>query len=57
MKIEIEVTDEIEDALVIESLRTNLECLLADETKGSPWREDVVDFRAAFKLVLEYYGG
>jgi hypothetical protein len=58
MKIEVEVSDEMGDSIILESLKLNLECLL-EETQF-PYSDDeneVIELRAAFKLVLDYYGG
>ena len=51
MKVELEITDEIEDAVLVESLKWHLENL--------PFAEDpeyYAEISAAFKMVLEYYG-
>ena len=58
MKVEIEVTDEMADRIILESLKFNLKCC---ETFGCSGDAEEVAFNddciAAFKVAIEYYSG
>jgi len=57
MKIEIEITDEMEDAIILESLTTHFGYQTSDVPtyeKDSKKHKELV---RAFKIILDYYGG
>ena len=58
MRIEVEVSQQMEDAIILESLKWHLAFLIDEPI---PYSDDdgqeVTDLIAAFKLVQGYYGG
>ena len=57
MKIEVEVSEQMEDAIVLESLQWHLGFLTEESIPYSDDPQEGIDIIAAFKLVLGYYGG
>jgi hypothetical protein len=57
MKLEVNVSDEMEDAIILESLKCHLGWLIDEPIPYSDDDQEVEDLIAAFKLVLGYYGG
>ena len=58
MKLEVNVSDEMEDVIILESLKLHLGWLIDEPMiPYSGDEQDIEDLIAAFKLVLGYYGG
>ena len=57
MKVEINITDEIEDTIILESLKWHL----GVQKSYKPTFQEAIDENketiAAFKLIVDYYGG
>jgi hypothetical protein len=57
MKLEVNVSDEMEDAIILESLKWHREYLMDEPIPYSGDELVLLDLIAAFDLVLDYYGG
>ena len=57
MKIEIEITPEVEDEVIVESLRTHLGYQSDDSITYDKDPEKQKKLVKAFKIILDYYGG
>ena len=57
MKVEINITDDIEDQIVLKSLQWHLECEKSYRPKNKEDVEINYEIVEAFKIVVDYYGG
>ena len=57
MKIEINVTDEMEDEIVLESLKWHFEAEKSYRPKNLEDKKINWEIVEAFKIIVDYYGG
>ncbi len=57
MKVEVELTPEAEDAIIVESLRNHLEYQTTNGRTYEKASKEQKELIRSFEVILDYYGG